>query len=231
MSALKKYMAKRGDELPDEPKKRVATVAVMHGNHLLMGKRRDNGKWTTPGGHAEGDEDLHSAAVRELEEESGLKAHHSHISPLAEAKTVQTDKGESIKVQPFKYEVAARPNTSMKQDPDAEVHRWTWVDISDGLPDDIKNNLHVPMERNALLPCLGLGDGEMKDCGALDKYMKSKKMDPNKRHDPEDAHMGITTDSYADEQVSQDGLKDREGAKSKKATKHLDRYEKLKKRG
>ncbi len=115
----------------------------------------------------------------------------------------------------------------MKQDPDAEVHRWTWVDTSKGLPEDIKKNLHVPIERNALMHSLGHGDDNMKNCDNLKKYMSKKGMDPNKRHDPEDAHMGLATDKYADEQVEQDGLHDKEEAKSKKATKNLGKYEKM----
>lgn len=159
MSALKKYLAKNDTEgrfkgaLPD---KRLATVAVMHGKHVLMGKRRDNGRWTTPGGHAEDDEPFHLAAVRELEEESGIKAHHSDLTQLGPSKTVKTDDGKTIEVQPYKYRPRGRPATSMKEDPDAEVTRWTWVDCSKGLPKHVRDNLHVPMHKNALLPRLGL---------------------------------------------------------------------------
>lgn len=231
MSALEKYMAKNGHEATSAPKKRVATVAVFHGKHLLMGKRRDSGKWTTPGGHAEGDEPMHEAAARELAEEAGIKAHHTHLQPLTAPKRVTTDKGETIEVQPFKYEVKDRPNTSMKRDPDAEVHRWHWVDTSNGLPEDIKNNLHVPMERNALLPCLGLGDDDMKNCGELDKYMAKKgmKKDPLKRHDPEEAHVVPETNAFTDEQISADGLHDREEMHSRRAARASKHYDKLNK--
>ncbi len=177
MSALAKYTEKKGEKLADKPDKRVATVAVMHGSHLLMGKRRDNGKWTTPGGHANDGEELHDAAIRELEEESGITCDHHEIEPLAEPKIVTNDKGESVQVQPFCHLVDERPNTSMKEDPDAEVQRWKWVDTAKGLPDDIKKNLHVPIKRNALMKGLGLhsGDKDVKKCSELDRYMKSKK--------------------------------------------------------
>ncbi len=227
MSALRKYVESKGEKLADKPDRRVATVAVMHGQHLLMGKRRDNGKWTTPGGHANDGEDLHSAAVRELEEESGIKAGKHELTPLAEPKTVENDKGESVQVQPFKHQVDERPNTSMKDDPDAEIQRWKWVDTAKGLPDDIKGNLHVPIERNALMKSLGLHSGskDVKKCSELSRYMQSKGM------------KDIQTGADGHDEILEDGdvrgkakFSDKEGSKSKKATSHLDKYQKMSKK-
>lgn len=152
--SLRKFMSKSGEPHPD---KRVDTVAVVHGKHLLMGKRRDNGRYTTPGGHAEDGEPFHAAAARELEEEAGIKAHHTELVPMGGAKTVKGDDGKTIQVQPYLYRPRrGKPPTSMKQDPDGEVNRWSWVDCSDGLPKHVRENLHVPMHKNALLPRLGL---------------------------------------------------------------------------
>ncbi len=179
MSALTKFLDKRSLEAgkkPDQADRRVATVAIRHGEHLLMGKRRDNGKWTTPGGHAEGKEDLHDAALREVEEESGIKLERHQVVPIGEPKTVTDDKGKKLQVQGFEARLDERPSTSMKQDPDAEVHKWQWVDCSKGLPDHIEKALHVPMERNVLLPhVLGDSQGEEKTMNkgsALHKWAK-----------------------------------------------------------
>ena len=223
MNALAKYTEKKGEKLADKPDKRVATVAVMHGSHLLMGKRRDNGKWTTPGGHANDGEDLHSAAVRELEEESGIKAEEHEIEPLAEPKIVWNDKGETVQVQPFKHEPSDRPSTSMKEDPDGEVHRWKWVDTAKGLPDDIKKDLHVPIERNALMQSLGLHSGskDVKKCSELSKYMQSKGMS-----DIQTGHDKMLDDDDVDGETKD--VVDHKGAKSKNATKSLDTYQKMK---
>ncbi len=177
MSALAKYKAKHGHK-PDKPMKRVATVAVMHGERLLMGKRRDNGKYTTPGGHLEAGEDFATGAARELEEESGIKAPKGEIEAISEPKTVTKPDGEKIQVQPFLYVVNEKPETTMTDDPDAEVHRWKWVDIEKGLPADVAKSLHVPLKDNVLTAALGLCAEKDKTMGKcpphLEKYMKKK---------------------------------------------------------
>lgn len=74
----------------------------------------------------------------------------------------------------------------MRDDPDAEVHRWQWVDVSKGLPDHIKKDLHVPIHQNVLRSALGhnndegetMGMRQPKDKSALHKYMKRRGMDP-----------------------------------------------------
>lgn len=158
--SLKKFLTKHDIKgaLPD---KRVATVAVVHGKHLLMGKRRDNGRWTVPGGHANDGEALHIAGARELEEESGIKTHHSNLTPMGESEIVKNDKGQTVEVQPYKFKPSKKPGTSMTDDPDAEVARWHWIDVSKGLPKHIATNMHVPRGRNVLMKRLNLhGDAE-----------------------------------------------------------------------
>ncbi len=159
MSALKNYIAKKradGETTAEIPDKTVATVAVIHGRHILMGKRRDNGKWTVPGGHANDGESHHQTAARELEEESGIKADHNDLKKLGHGETVTNDKKESVHVVPFSFTPSKRPKTSMSDDPDAEVHRWNWVDCSNGLPEAIKKNLHIPANRHVLFKNIGL---------------------------------------------------------------------------
>lgn len=130
--------------------KRVASIAVKHGDHVLMGKRRDSGKWTFPGGHVDPGEDMHEGALRELKEETGIEADSLH--PISNVHKVGGR--EPIDVQCFKHEVSERPSTSMMRDPDGEVYRWQWVDTSKGIPEHIRQNLHVPEDRNVMLPCL-----------------------------------------------------------------------------
>lgn len=157
-----KHVDKAGDEdvhptQAPEGGRRVATLAVMHGPKLLMGKRRDNGKWTTPGGHVEDGEDMHSGALRELHEETGMtRLKKRHIKPLSGIHKLADREGKPLHVQPFKVETEKRHNTTMKNDPDGEVERWHWVDTSKGLPEEIQSNLHVPGEYNCLLQALGL---------------------------------------------------------------------------
>lgn len=53
--------------------KPAAAVAILNEEKILMLKRKDNEKWTLPGGTMELDESLTDCAIREVQEESGLK--------------------------------------------------------------------------------------------------------------------------------------------------------------
>lgn len=62
--------------LPDMPKansmRPAAAVAIINDGKVLMLKRKDNKKWTLPGGTLELDESLTDCAIREIKEECGL---------------------------------------------------------------------------------------------------------------------------------------------------------------
>lgn len=135
--------------------RQVATVAIMgrHGRRsiLLMGKRKDNGKHTNPGGHLEKGEHPIEGAVREVFEESGIKLKPEDLTHI-ESRNVTKPGGERLKVHAFKTDFGKKlPKTTTKHDPDDEVHGWGWVDISKGLPANIERSLHVPLGRNVLL--------------------------------------------------------------------------------
>lgn len=95
---------------------------------LLLGKRKDNGKWTLPAGHIEDGESPEQAARRELFEEAGLQA--ASLSPL---KTVETPHGA---LHFFSAYVGHDPHPHSDNDPDEEVEskNWKFVDVSGGLP-------------------------------------------------------------------------------------------------
>ena len=164
----------------EAPMRRVATVAVVHEGKILMGKRRDNGKHTFPGGHANEGENLHAAAVRELAEETGIQADPADVRPMGEAQVVTNDKGEKLQVQPFLHEPGEKARTTMRDDPDGEVERWLWYDANE-LPKHVQENLHVPAERNVLMHALG-----MSSPGASETTVKTKAAgdDPNSTKRP-----------------------------------------------
>lgn len=142
---------KRLTRLNAEAPKGTTTIAVMHGDHLLMGTRRDNGKWTMPGGGMEAGEAPLSGAIRELKEEAGIDAASlEHLS----SETVSGRTGRKVTVHAFKLKLDAKPVTRTTADPDQEVERWQWIDVKDGLPSSVTENLQSP--RNTLLIHLGL---------------------------------------------------------------------------
>jgi ADP-ribose pyrophosphatase YjhB (NUDIX family) len=83
----RKYCASCDQIIYQNPKP-VAAVAVVKDDELLMIKRGINpgkGKWSLPAGFLERDEAPEDAAVRELEEETGLKADAEDLEVLGVA--------------------------------------------------------------------------------------------------------------------------------------------------
>lgn len=131
--------------------KHTSTIAVMHSGRLLMGKRRDNGLWTMPGGGVNPGEDPHAGAVRELFEEAGIRVKAlKHLGSDA----VTGRSGRAVNVHSYKIDMPQPPHTNSHNDPDNEVSGWQWIDVSDGLPKEVEKNLHSP--KNILLKRLGL---------------------------------------------------------------------------
>lgn len=134
-----------------EISREISSVGVLYRGKLLMGKRRDSGRWTLPGGHLEEGESPYEAAVRELEEESGIEA--SNISAMGSVEVVKDD-GERIKVHAFVTKVDD-DFWETDEDPDQEVKKWKWVDLSDGLPKKIRENLNNQND-DVVLKLMGL---------------------------------------------------------------------------
>lgn len=137
--------------------KHVAAVALIHDGKILMGRRRDNGKWTNPGGHLEKGEDPLKGAIREVKEETGLDLNSNQINKL-DTKTVTKPNGEKITVHAYRSDLVRKPPTTMVTDPDEEVQRWHWVK-----PSELNNReLHVPLHDNILLRKINTEEQTMK---------------------------------------------------------------------
>jgi 8-oxo-dGTP diphosphatase len=65
----------------------LVILTVRDHTHMALAVRRGNspykGRWALPGGFVEADEDIATAAVRELIEETGVERSHAHIEQLA----------------------------------------------------------------------------------------------------------------------------------------------------
>lgn len=128
---------------------KVASIAVFNSmGHLLFGRRRDNKRFTLPGGHFEPGERPYAAAVRELKEETGLEC-------LLDSLGSEVIKDGKLEIHAF-VGMCDSEEASSHLDPDDECDEWKWVDVADGLPEEIAGNLHAP--RNVTLQLLDLQD-------------------------------------------------------------------------
>lgn len=134
----------------DKPKE-VASIAIIDGDRLLMGKRNDNQRWTLPGGHLNTGETPCEGAARELTEETGIAVKPTDLVHLG-TEEVTTFTGKRMIVHSFAY--FGHHETNTERDPNEEVQTWRWVDCKHGLPKEIGNNLHSP--KNVTLRLLGL---------------------------------------------------------------------------
>lgn len=142
-------------EKADGPTK-VASIAVFNADGaLLFGRRRDNGKWTLPGGHFEDGETPYAAAQRELKEETGLEC-------MMDSLGSETIRDGKLEVHAF-VGMCDDEEACSDLDPDDECDEWKWVDVEDGLPESIASALHSPY--NVTLRLLELQDDETLEKG------------------------------------------------------------------
>lgn len=127
----------------------VATIAIMDGHKILMGRRKDDKKWTFPGGHLEPGEDPFRGVMRELWEEAGIKG---VVPAYLGSEDVTSPDGQIRRIHCFMARGQYRTNTA--GDPDHELRTWEWVDVKGGLPKIVEEQLHAP--KNVLLKKLGL---------------------------------------------------------------------------
>ena len=122
---------------------KVSVIAIHHPEFhdlILHGKRRDNNKWSLPGGGADNGESKLKCAIRELKEETGLT-----IKDLKYwgKKTVK-DGSKTIEVSLFIGKCPKNLNLKVCGDPDDEMMHFKFLSPTD------HTNLHVPMNRNIL---------------------------------------------------------------------------------
>lgn len=122
-----------------EPTK-VVSVAAYRDGKLLIGRRSDSGKWNLPGGHMEPGEDPEKAAVRELLEETGLKAKSLERIGFCDLR-------DDLRVYSFFAKVDGEPDA--KDDPDEEMVEFRWLD-------DLPEDLELHNTKDVTLQFLGL---------------------------------------------------------------------------
>jgi 8-oxo-dGTP pyrophosphatase MutT (NUDIX family) len=121
------------------PRLQIASIAVLDGNKLLIGKRNDDGRYNMPGGKIDKNESHLDGAVRELMEETGINPGIHKFEYLGSTDG-KSHVGREITVH--SYVVKGNYGTNSKNDPDGEVDKWVYVDISNGLPKEYADNWH-----------------------------------------------------------------------------------------
>jgi len=127
--------------------KKVAVVAIKHpefDNLFLHGRRRDNKKWTIPGGGFEKEENAKECAVRELQEETGLKCKNMKYWGCKKVE----EKNKKIEVHLFIADCPKSLDLCVEDDPDQEMVHFKFLDPK------THKDLHIPINRNILLDYL-----------------------------------------------------------------------------
>ena len=145
--------ATKGKKLPEKVSKTedlekgekvdIAVVVLRDGKFILAGKRRRNKKWGLPGGRNEKDgESNKAAAIRELEEEAGIKLSPKDLT-LAGIREIKAG-GEKKRIHVYTAQFPGGQPTT-KNDPDEEFTAWRWIRCEDGqLPDEILDSKMTP---------------------------------------------------------------------------------------
>ncbi len=139
---------------------RIVTVGVICGREILTGKRRDNGLWTSPGGHIDEGEGVLEAAVREVKEESGIDIHFNQLEIIKVERVVSHRTGVPFVVFAFIARIEKESATA-KHDPDKEISEWKWVEIDKNTPELQREARHA--KDDFVLQMLGINEVKMSE--------------------------------------------------------------------
>lgn len=151
-----------------------AVVPINMFEQVLIGKRKEDGIFTTPAGGANPGELPEDCAVRECFEEAGLLIDKDRLE-LIKVKTAPNGKP----VHCFLYRTN-QTNLHVGHDPDQEVENWEWKHAFD-LPDELrrKNNVNrLETINEAFMKYFGLTKAKKFPIGTI-RYGR-KKVDEGK---------------------------------------------------
>lgn len=112
----------------------AAVAIINYDGQILLGKRKEDGIWTTPGGGGNEGETPEKAAAREAFEESGIPIDVRFLQPL---KPIETRNGKLCHC--FLYVCPSNQLVTSKLDPDEEVGKWKWYGM-DQIPNAAKED-------------------------------------------------------------------------------------------
>jgi 8-oxo-dGTP pyrophosphatase MutT (NUDIX family) len=119
----------------DKPSYYSAVVVINNEGKVLLGKRLEDGKWTSPAGGSEPNENNPlKTAVRELFEEAGIAADPRFLQPISQSKCKN---GKICHV--YLYVCSSSILVTSKLDPDQEVKTWKWFSM-DEIPNALRDD-------------------------------------------------------------------------------------------
>lgn len=140
------------DQIDKKPAYYSSVIVISFDGKVLLGKRTEDGKWTSPGGGAEPEEtNPAKTAIRELFEEAGIVTSPEFLRPVS---VTECRNGKFCHT--YLYVVNSNVMVTSKLDPDQEVKTWKWFDmnqIPDGLREDERRFASV---RNAYMKFHGI---------------------------------------------------------------------------
>jgi phage-related protein (TIGR01555 family) len=134
-STMSAPLAKNESDL----KKKVAVVGIIHEGEILTGQRRDNNKWTFPGGHFEEGESAEEAVYREALEECGISLNPGKLEALS-----KITNEDGTEVFPFIAYLDERQYPNTIKDPDSEFQIIKWVPLAKETTELMPESRHVP---------------------------------------------------------------------------------------
>lgn len=133
VSALKKEHSSRNYAKPqyDNPPVCCSVIAYREGGEVLVGKRRDNGKWDLPGGFLEPGETLSHCARREFQEEVGCSLISPRVIEYFDSYVTEYEDGRQLVLVVFTTSISV---AFFQSSP--EMSEFQWVTK---VPDDMNN--------------------------------------------------------------------------------------------
>ncbi|WP_318507051.1 NUDIX domain-containing protein [Bacillus sp. T3] len=116
--------------------KPAAAVAIVNDqNEILLLQRRDNGKWTMPGGTMDFGEDLKTCAIREVQEETGYKVEVTDIiGTYSNPKTVIAYSDGEVRQEFAILYRGTITNGHFEMDSESTAYKWIKLEQATQLP-------------------------------------------------------------------------------------------------